>query len=160
MRWRASLQYALSVVPALSGRPCRTNHARVSARCATMLRIVSLVSAVILLNRLACAQSGSNESNGTGATDWNASRATQTDTKGFWGRFFEAYRQDWKSNTANESETPRRIPPAPLTSPPFPNADRNYGGSATIGATNIAHVQDEDAEATRKARELLLLPQD
>jgi hypothetical protein len=51
-------------------------------------------------------------------------------------RFFKAYAQDWKPSDNNQPDAPRRIPPAPLDSPPFPSADWNYGGASVIGATN------------------------
>jgi hypothetical protein len=66
-----------------------------------------------------------------------AFEATDTEQSGFFKRLFEAYRQDWKSSGEDGAEAPRRIPPPPLTSPPFPNADWNYGGSSVIGASNM-----------------------
>jgi Putative beta-barrel porin-2, OmpL-like. bbp2 len=54
----------------------------------------------------------------------------------FFKRLFGAYRRDWNGSNQNEPEAPRRISSAPLTSPPFPSADWNYGGSSVIGATN------------------------
>ena len=54
---------------------------------------------------------------------------------GFLRRLWQAYREDWKGEGAGDS--PRRIPAAPLTSPPFPSADWNYGGSSTIGASAL-----------------------
>jgi Putative beta-barrel porin-2, OmpL-like. bbp2 len=54
-------------------------------------------------------------------------------------RLFQFYRQDWKGTTANGTGPDRRVPPAPLNSPPFPSADWTYGGAPDIGApdTNI-----------------------
>jgi Putative beta-barrel porin-2, OmpL-like. bbp2 len=54
--------------------------------------------------------------------------------KGFFTRFLEAYPQDWSGSSDDGTQALRRIPPAPLTSPPFPSADWNYGGSSVIGA--------------------------
>jgi hypothetical protein len=68
-------------------------------------------------------------------TDPNVESRANSAGKGFWTRFFDAYRQDW-SGKNEDSPAPRRIPPAPLSSPPFPNADWNYGGASVIGATN------------------------
>jgi hypothetical protein len=61
---------------------------------------------------------------------------SDTARKGFLRRLFHAYRQDWSGTNQNQTESPRRIPSSPLTSPPFPSADWNYGGSSVIGATN------------------------
>jgi hypothetical protein len=58
---------------------------------------------------------------------------------GFFKRLYGAYVQELHEDGANEPEAPRRIPPAPLSSPPFPTADWNYGGSSVIGATNTAN---------------------
>src|ERR1700736_5560855 len=57
----------------------------------------------------------------------------------FLKRLIEFYKQDWKGHAQGGSEPPRRIPPAPLDSPPFPSADWNYGGAPVIGApdTNV-----------------------
>jgi hypothetical protein len=57
----------------------------------------------------------------------------------FLKRLLEFYRKDWKEQAQSGSEPARRIPPAPLDSPPFPSADWNYGGAPVIGApdTNV-----------------------
>lgn len=65
----------------------------------------------------------------------NQTASASPTTNGFFSRLTEAYRQDW-NGTGNAEEAPRRIPPPPLSSPPFPSADWNYGGSSVIGATN------------------------
>ncbi len=54
-------------------------------------------------------------------------------------RLFQFYAQDWKGTTPSGPEPHRRIPPAPLDSPPFPSADWTYGGAPDIGApdTNV-----------------------
>ncbi len=58
---------------------------------------------------------------------------------GFLKRFFHAYSDDWKGTAASGPEPPRRGPPSPLNSPPFPNSDWSYGGAPDIGApdTNV-----------------------
>jgi hypothetical protein len=54
-------------------------------------------------------------------------------------RLFNAYHDDWSGkSSASTSDDTRRIPPAPLSSPPFPNADWPYGGSPVIGAPDTA----------------------
>ena len=53
--------------------------------------------------------------------------------KGFFGRWADFYRQDWKGTAATGPAPPRRGLRSPLDSPPFPNADWSYGGSPTIG---------------------------
>lgn len=57
----------------------------------------------------------------------------------FFRRLFRFYQQDWNGTAENGPEPARRIPPAPLDSPPFPNSDWNYGGAPVIGApdTNV-----------------------
>src|SRR6202022_4193808 len=55
------------------------------------------------------------------------------ETKGFFARWAEFYRQDWSGSTASSPAPARRGLPSPLDSPPFPNADWSYGGSPTIG---------------------------
>jgi hypothetical protein len=61
------------------------------------------------------------------------------DTPGFINRLIKFYRDDWSGKGENGPEPPRRIPPPPLDSPPFPNADWEYGGAPVIGApdTNV-----------------------
>jgi len=56
------------------------------------------------------------------------------ETKGFFARWADFYRQDWSPPPANgASAPPRRGLPSPLDSPPFPNSDWSYGGSPVIG---------------------------
>src|SRR5271169_1920292 len=57
------------------------------------------------------------------------------DTKGFFARWAEFYRQDWSPAAASPpaSAPARRGLPSPLDSPPFPNSDWSYGGSPVIG---------------------------
>jgi hypothetical protein len=68
----------------------------------------------------------------------NALAQTPTLNGNFFQRLYEAYRQELQETGDGES-APRRIPQAPLDAPPFPNADWNYGGSSTIGATNTTN---------------------
>jgi hypothetical protein len=67
----------------------------------------------------------------------HVSSETRTDAN-FFRRLVRAYKEDW-AGTPDDTDSPRRIPPAPLTSPPFPSADWNYGGSSVIGATNTTN---------------------
>lgn len=60
--------------------------------------------------------------------------ADQERDKNFFARLLDAYREELRA--VPDSSSPTRIPPPPLSSPPFPNAYWNYGGSSTIGATN------------------------
>jgi hypothetical protein len=59
--------------------------------------------------------------------------ARQALPRGFFGRWGEFYREDWKGTTPQSPAPPRRGLPSPLDSPPFPNADWSYGGSPVIG---------------------------
>src|ERR1700730_3594593 len=55
------------------------------------------------------------------------------ETKGFFARFIDFYREDWHGSTPSPPAPPRRGLPSPLDSPPFPNSDWSYGGSPVIG---------------------------
>jgi len=55
------------------------------------------------------------------------------EAKGFFARWAEFYRQDWRGTTASSPAPARRGLPSPLDSPPFPNSDWSYGGSPVIG---------------------------
>jgi hypothetical protein len=57
-----------------------------------------------------------------------------TSSANFFRRLANAYRKDWSGESAGGPIPDRRIPPAPLDSPPFPNSDWSYGGSPLIGA--------------------------
>jgi hypothetical protein len=67
----------------------------------------------------------------------DAPNQSASDTKGFFSRWADFYRQDWApppaSSTASSSVPARRGPTSPLDSPPFPNSDWSYGGSPVIG---------------------------
>ena len=68
----------------------------------------------------------------------NAIAQTPTLNGNFFQRLYEAYKQELQQTGDGES-APRRIPAPPLDAPPFPNADWNYGGSSTIGATSTTN---------------------
>ena len=66
----------------------------------------------------------------------DAPKAASQQTKGFFSRWWNYYRQDWSGASAAAPAAPapaRRGLPSPLDSPPFPNADWSYGGSPVIG---------------------------
>ena len=68
-------------------------------------------------------------------TRQNSTDPPQPASGNFLQRLTEYYRQDWNgSSQAATAPAPRRALPAPLDSPPFPNADWGYGGSPDIGA--------------------------
>ncbi len=52
----------------------------------------------------------------------------------FFERLGQFYRQDWAGTNPTTPSPAKRGLPAPLDSPPFPNADWGYGGSPDIGA--------------------------
>jgi hypothetical protein len=54
-------------------------------------------------------------------------------SQSFFKRLIEFYRQDWHGTAAQGPAPPRRGPPSPLESQPFPNSDWSYGGSPVIG---------------------------
>jgi len=64
---------------------------------------------------------------------------TLAQPSGFLKRLYKAYADDWNGAAASGLEPPRRGPPSPLDSPPFPNSDWSYGGAPEIGApdTNV-----------------------
>ncbi|HSY11349.1 MAG TPA: outer membrane beta-barrel protein [Verrucomicrobiae bacterium] len=69
------------------------------------------------------------------AADSSSNAAAGLEGKNFFARLAQAYKNDWTGKTPAQP-SPTRIPPAPLDSPPFPNAYWNYGGASVIGATN------------------------
>jgi hypothetical protein len=77
------------------------------------------------------------QSNGQSTTEVPKSPG-EVKREGFFKRLFRAYEQDWKGTADPGPEAPRRIPPAPLDSPPFPNADWSYGGAPVIGAPDTS----------------------
>jgi hypothetical protein len=90
------------------------------------LRCPWLVAALLLSSVVFQGQSATDsDPAGTLGNDLTVKQSTDSKTKNIFGRFIQAYRQDQSGQNDNEPEAPRRIPPAPLTSPPFPSADWN-----------------------------------
>jgi hypothetical protein len=58
-------------------------------------------------------------------------------TGSFLTRWADFYRQDWAGTAASGPAAPRRGLPQPLPSPPFPSSDWSYGGSPTIGESDV-----------------------
>src|ERR1700692_2289129 len=54
-------------------------------------------------------------------------------TKGFFARWADFYRQDWRGTAASSPALPRRGLPSRRDSPLFPTSDWSYGGSPVIG---------------------------
>jgi len=54
----------------------------------------------------------------------DAPKPSIAESKGFFARWAEFYRQDWWGTTASSPAPERRGLPSPLDSPPFPNARR------------------------------------
>jgi hypothetical protein len=73
------------------------------------------------------------------ALDLTLTLGPEASPGGFLKRLTRAYIDDWKGTTAGGPEAPRRVPPSPLNSPPFPNSDWSYGGAPVIGVpdTNL-----------------------
>ncbi len=63
----------------------------------------------------------------------DAPKPEATETKNFFARWADFYRQDWRGTSAASAAPERRGLPSPLDSPPFPNSDWSYGGSPVIG---------------------------
>jgi hypothetical protein len=63
----------------------------------------------------------------------DAPKPSIAESKGFFARWVEFYREDWSGTAASSPAPQRRGPPSPLDSPPFPNSDWSYGGSPVIG---------------------------
>ncbi len=100
----------------------------------------------------------------------DAPKQTTAESKGFFARWADSYRQDWFPSASASSSSPsapvpaRRGVPSPLDSPPFPNSDWSYGGSPVIGepdtnsyplmtAINQAHEPDESVWMDRSHAE-------
>ena len=62
-----------------------------------------------------------------------APKSNSSDTKGFFARWADFYRQDWSATAVSSPAPARRGLPSPLDSPPFPNSDWSYGGSPVMG---------------------------
>jgi hypothetical protein len=63
----------------------------------------------------------------------DAPKPGSAESKNFFARWAEFYRQDWRGTAASSPAPARRGLPSPLDSPPFPNSDWSYGGSPVIG---------------------------
>ena len=63
----------------------------------------------------------------------DAPKSNNSDTKGFFARWADFYRQDWTGTAAASLPSARRGVLSPLDSPPFPSSDWSYGGSPVIG---------------------------
>lgn len=96
-------------------------------------------------------QSHSSQSQAAVESDAQTSRA---DDHGFFARLFKFYQDDWNDTAENGPEPRRRIPPPPLDSPPFPNADWEYGGAPDIGApdTNVYPLMQAINGASSKVK--------
>jgi hypothetical protein len=72
------------------------------------------------------------------------SKSAPAHSSGFLKRLYKAYADDWSGTATSGPEPPRRVPPSPLNSPPFPNSDWSYGGSPEIGApdTNVPPLME------------------
>jgi hypothetical protein len=60
--------------------------------------------------------------------------ATAAPHRGFLGRLFQAYADDWKGTTPATTAPGKRGVASPVDGPPFPFSDWPYGGSVDIGA--------------------------
>src|ERR1700683_2846073 len=89
-------------------------------------------SAVFLSGQLCLGQQA-----GGSVTAPDAPQPAAGETKSFFARWADFYRQDWRPaappSAPSSSPPARRGLPSPLDSPPFPNSDWSYGGSPVIG---------------------------
>jgi hypothetical protein len=81
-------------------------------------------------------------------------KSSAAQTKGFFARWGDFYRQDWRGPAASSPSPPRRGLPSPLDSPPFPNSDWSYGGSPVIGEpdTNSYPLMTAINQATSRTK--------
>src|SRR5580704_4316774 len=105
--------------------------ARTSARAGAILILM-----VVSFSALSSGQSLTPKGPSDGAKT-ETPEAADPEQGNFFKRLFDAYWQDWKGSGDGGPDAPRRIPPSPLSSPPFPNADWNYGGASVIGSSNM-----------------------
>jgi hypothetical protein len=122
---------------AAAGKP-QLRFAKLRAVSNHLLQLVSVLVllAVSVFPPSVAAQTADNRESSADEPSAVDETAGLSEEGNFVKRLFSAYRRDWNGSNQNEPEAPRRISRAPLTSPPFPNADWNYGGSSVIGATN------------------------
>jgi hypothetical protein len=92
-------------------------------------RRLLLVCVVLLWCDFSLSQQASQQANPLP----DAPKPGSSETKGFFARWGEFYRQDWSGTAASSPAPERRGVPSPLDSPPFPNSDWSYGGSPVIG---------------------------
>jgi len=113
------------------------------------MRLGWLVVAVVMV--------GLREAGAQGLPEAPSAAATQ-ETKGFWARWGDFYRDDWDGVAAKVASAapsaPRRGVNSPLDSPPFPSADWSYGGSPTIGESdgNVYPLQTAINGAKRRTK--------
>ena len=107
--------------------PCNQAPLFNSCKVSLLRHLVVLLVLLSLTSSLHAQEVSNNQQLDTDPT------STGPDAQGFFKRLVHAYKEDW-NGVNDENESPRRIPPAPLSSPPFPSADWNYGGSSVIGA--------------------------
>jgi hypothetical protein len=86
--------------------------------------------------------------------DTGSDSGTKKSQEGFFKCLANFYRDDWNGTRESGAEPPRRIPPAPINSPPFPFADWQYGGAPVIGApdTNVYPLMQAINGATSKVK--------
>ena len=104
-----------------------------SMRCTKTLRhyryYLWLTVCVVFLCHLSHGQQTGNQTDPSP----DAPKPSTIDTKGFFARWADFYRQDWFGRATSSPAPARRGLPSPLDSPPFPNSDWSYGGSPVIG---------------------------
>src|ERR1700758_715485 len=82
-------------------------------------RFLTLIFILLLLQRSLSSQNPVPPSLESG----ESSRSTADQLRGnFFARFFQAYSRELRGKGETGPEPPSRIPPPPLSSPPFPNA--------------------------------------
>jgi Putative beta-barrel porin-2, OmpL-like. bbp2 len=117
--------------------------AKIQTRSLTAIRFLAIVFFISsLFHGAATAQAApeATQQSRPDAAEPSAPSAQPPKLEGnFVRRLFQFYQQDWKGTAPSEPEGARRLPNAPLDSPPFPSSDWTYGGAPDIGApdTNI-----------------------
>jgi hypothetical protein len=97
--------------------------------------------------------SGQQAETGSGSLP-ETPKSSAARTKGFFARWADFYRQDWRGPAASSPAPPRRGLPSPLDSPPFPNSDWSFGGSPVIGEpdTNSYPLMSAINQATSRTK--------
>jgi hypothetical protein len=108
------------------------------------------VCAVLLL----CAPAPGQQPDGSSEPPSDAPKTAAANTKAFFARWVEYYRQDWHGTLPSSPAPARRGLPSPLDSPPFPNSDWSYGGSPVIGEpdTNSYPLMTAINQATSRTK--------